>query len=277
MANTKTRFGKIPIFCINLERRQDRWREFIGQKGLLGLDIKRWQGVDGSLIDITNDPRVSMRVKRNIRKKLRRSWEDIYTPGAVGCYLSHMEIWKWLSTSDSTCCIVLEDDCVIPDNFAEKITTLWEESEIIQNERYDCCILHRRCGKVETNSADANDDKVEAIEWFFNTTGYIITRNCAKKLMENALPIQVHVDKYIGLYKLIYNLKIYRVRENWLNITSSQSISDIDSKDCDLCRIPSNFTETHRAVEIYDFYLGRISQVVIIVMLGVWSIRGIMG
>ena len=146
MTETGTRLGKIPILCINLERRQDRWREFMAQKGIQGLSIKRWQGVDGALIDIKNDSRISMRVKRNIEKKLRRSWEDIYTPGAVGCYLSHIEIWKWLSTSDYTCCIVLEDDCVVPDDFAEKMGKLWEENEAIQNGRYDCCILHRGCG-----------------------------------------------------------------------------------------------------------------------------------
>lgn len=276
MTETGTRLGKIPILCINLERRQDRWREFLAQKGIQGLSIKRWQGVDGALIDIKNDRRISMRVKRNIEKKLRRSWEDIYTPGAIGCYLSHIEIWKWLSTSDYTCCIVLEDDCIVPDDFAEKMGKLWEENEAIQNGRYDCCILHRRCGEVDRDAggaeagagAGASDEKIEEMKWFFNTTGYIITRSCAKKLLEQALPIQVHIDKYIGLYKHVYNLKIYRIKESWLNITSSGSTSDIDSKDCDICKIPSDFTKTHRAIGLYDFYVGRASQIIMLGFLG---------
>lgn len=271
MTESGTSVGKIPIICINLLRREDRWVDFIKQEGLHGLDIKRWNAVDGATIDYINDPRVSMRVKRNIIKKLRRSWDDIYTPGALGCYLSHLEIWRWLAKSDSIACVVLEDDCVVPSDFSDKLRHLWEESAIIRDGRFDCCILHRKCGEVAQGNMEG-DKMIEPMEIFFNTTGYIITRSCALKLVENALPIQVHVDKYIGLYKKIYNLKIYRVQENWLSITSSGSVSDIDSKNCEFCNIPSDFTNTHRSLGLYDFYLGRASQGMALVMIGWWGL-----
>lgn len=271
---TGTARGKIPIFCINLARRTDRWRDFQTQKGIQGLQIQRWDAIDGETLSIKDDARISMRVKRNISKQMRRSWQDIYTNGAVGCYLTHYQIWKWLSSSSEEICIILEDDCVVPDDFNIKIRHLWEESEIIRMNRFDICILHKGCGEIHKNNEVnmlPSDDKVEPLKWFFNTTGYIITRSCAKRLLEYALPIQIHVDKYIGLYAEIYNLKIYRIRDSWMSIVSSLSKSDIDDKNCDFCKIPSDFNKTHRAIGLYDFYIGRMCQVFLMGWLG-WNL-----
>lgn len=283
MADTKTSAGKVPIFCINLGRRQDRWNEFMSQEGIrnLGKDaVKRWEAVDGATLDINADNRISVRVKRNIGKKLRRAWEDINSPGAVGCYLSHVGLWQWLVQSGTDLCIIMEDDCVVPADFGGKIRQLWEESAVINNKRYDLCILHRRCGVVSGlggdgdgdggdggNGGDGGDEKIERLDTFHNTTAYIITRDCAKRLLDEIFPIQVHIDRMMAMYKILYGLRMYRVKENWLNITSSGSKSDINIEVCHFCEIPSDFNRTLQSMSKVDFTIGRISQILAVVIL----------
>ena len=287
--DTKTSVGIVPIFCINLARRSDRWENFGAQRGIQGLGpdvVKRWDAVDGAALDYMNDARVGFRTRRNILKKLRRAWEDIYTPGALGCYLSHVGIWEWLAQSDSQACVVLEDDCKVPDDFAAKLRGLWEESAVIQNGRYDICVLHRRAGKVAAAASVAagaaggtgslgGDERIEPMESFYNTTGYIITRNCARRLLAHAFPIQVHVDRYIGLYKNIHGLQVFRVREGWLNITSSGSLSDIDRDYCYFCDIPSDFNQKYKAMGMTDFIVGRLAQITGVILLASWVMGGV--
>ena len=44
---------QLPMFCINLDRRPDRWQSFQSHPGVrrLGSQIKRWSAVDGKNID----------------------------------------------------------------------------------------------------------------------------------------------------------------------------------------------------------------------------------
>ena len=85
------------VYCINLKERPDRWDRFIQQPGVLRLkqmyDFERFEGINGKLLDIKNDSRVSLRTKRNILYQKRRDHEDLDTPGGVGCYLSHYSCW----------------------------------------------------------------------------------------------------------------------------------------------------------------------------------------
>jgi hypothetical protein len=56
----------------------------------MGLDVKRFIGVDGKTLDIKNDDRVTTLTKRNIAIKKRRSHEELDTIGGVGCAHYHI-------------------------------------------------------------------------------------------------------------------------------------------------------------------------------------------
>ena len=79
----------IQIYCINLKERSDRWERFMSQTGVKRLaamyPFERFEGVNGKMLDIKNDDRVSLRTKRNILYQKRRDHEDLDTPGGVGC------------------------------------------------------------------------------------------------------------------------------------------------------------------------------------------------
>ena len=111
----------IPSYCITLERRPDRWRRFQDQSGINGLDLKKFNGVDGKTLDIKNDERVSIYTKRNILSKSRRSHEELDSAGGVGCALSHIAIWQWMVDNNQEVCLIFEDDAIIPPDFTNKV------------------------------------------------------------------------------------------------------------------------------------------------------------
>ena len=58
---------KIPAFCVNLERRPDRWQQFVTQPGIQALpNVKQFMAVDGSTLDYMNDDRIPLYTKKNI-------------------------------------------------------------------------------------------------------------------------------------------------------------------------------------------------------------------
>ena len=136
---------KIPAFCINLERRPDRWAEFRAQTGVQQLpNVKRFLAVDGSTIDYMNDPRIPMYTKKNIKNTTRRAHEEISTVGAIGCALSHIAIWEWIVENQAAVTMVLEDDAKIPPNFVPYMNQLIEESPTLKDtQSWELCILSK--------------------------------------------------------------------------------------------------------------------------------------
>jgi hypothetical protein len=122
-----------------------------------------------------------------------------------------------------------------------------------------------------SDGGSGRDEKIELLDTFHNTTAYIITRDCAKRLLDEVFPIQVHIDRMMAMYKVLYGLRIYRVKEDWLNITSSGSKSDINIEICHFCEIPSDFNRTLKTMSKVDFTIGRIAQVLAVVALVSWA------
>lgn len=109
------------IFIINLDRRPDRFQrvsDTIASSDLSTVPIKRVSAVDYKQIDI--DAHTSARAKQDLQslKILKvRSFHSQLTPGAVGCYLSHVNVWKTIAESnlpDDTLFLILEDDATVP-------------------------------------------------------------------------------------------------------------------------------------------------------------------
>ena len=68
--------GGIHVYCINLKNRADRWKRFSEQPEVESImknhSFERFEGINGSALDIKNDARISLRTKRNIREHKRR-------------------------------------------------------------------------------------------------------------------------------------------------------------------------------------------------------------
>ncbi len=235
------------IYCINLKERPDRWERFIQQPGVQRLiqvyPFERFEGINGKLIDIKNDNRVSLRTKRNILYQKRRDHEDLDTPGGVGCYLSHYSCWKKFLDTDKEKLFILEDDAIIPDDFLEQLQAAMEDLNQEDIKRPDIWMLAKPFGPTLTKALELGSptySKNWSYEFMAPLTGYIITREGAKTLCENAFPIDGHVDHFMrrcsqmGMIVLAShkNIQLKQLR-------MSKSDSDIQQKSsCEVCNLP---------------------------------------
>lgn len=235
------------VFCINLKERPDRWERFAKQPGVDRIaqryPFQRFEGINGKLLDIKNDDRVSLRTKRNILYQKRRDHEDLDTPGGVGCYLSHYSVWKRFLDSDKEKVLILEDDAEIPINFVEILETATEDLNQEDIKRPDIWLLAKPFGPTLTRALELGTPTYSK-NWSYDVvaplTGYILTREGAKTLCDNAFPIDGHVDHFMRRCAQMGMLVIAAHKDVQLKqVRMHKGDSDIQQKpSCEVCNLP---------------------------------------
>ena len=246
---------KIPAFCINLERRIDRWQEFSAQPGVQQLqNVKRFIAVDGSKLDIMSDTRIPINTKKNIMTKSRRAHEEISTIGAIGCALSHISIWEWIVQNQAPITLVLEDDAKVPANFVPYMNQAIENSPTLKDtSQWELLSLTNHRSPVQPIPGDP---LVQTMDAFMGTQCYFITLECAKRFLKDAYLLHLHIDLWTGVYKQVYGLKIictanFAVRQR----SNNTDIQDING--CKICDLSSNYYKTHDIIRKEEIWLMR--------------------
>jgi glycosyltransferase involved in cell wall biosynthesis len=90
------------VYCLNLNRRIDRWESMQEKLKSLGIKAKRFEAIDGDEID------AEILSKYSINKY------------AVGCIFSHYEIIKDAKLKKYKNILIIEDDVLFSDNFLEE-------------------------------------------------------------------------------------------------------------------------------------------------------------
>ena len=258
----------IPAFCITLERRKDRWKRFQDQPGIEGLDLKRFLGVDGKTLDFKNDGRVSVLTKRNILSNQRRSHEELDTIGGVGCALSHIALWQWIADNEHDKVLVFEDDAVVPPDFIEKTNTYIQNSPVLKNpKQWDMWLLG---GIWEDFVPIPGDEEIERISAFALSHAYIMTKKCAKKMLEEAFPIHCHIDMWMSIFAFINDLKL--VCSPKFKLAQAGSKTDIQKDQaCHICNVPTSFNKTHKVISKTDLTIARTAEVLCVVLIGYFA------
>jgi GR25 family glycosyltransferase involved in LPS biosynthesis len=250
--------GQIQVYCINLESRKDRWTRFNSQIEINTLKqiypFERFSAILGSDIDILNDERISMRSKRNIIEGIRRDHEELDTPGGVGCYLSHTTLWKKLVDSDKEYAMIFEDDAVIPLNFVHQFQSAIKDIELLPK-KPDVWYFsgptkwyYESKGKALPHTENRNQNGPWVTSYCSTFTGYLISKNGAKLLLERAFPIDMHVDLYsclvqdLGTIFSVYHKSI-KISQDLFAMTDIQS-----SSSCKICDIPTKGLSTSTIV-----------------------------
>ncbi|WP_152097269.1 glycosyltransferase family 25 protein [Lacipirellula parvula] len=115
-ANSSLRETFDRVVCINLDRRPDRWKEFIDQLSAIEwpfADVQRFRAIDG---DRVGSP----------------DWVQCGN-GAWGCFMSHLRILEEALLDGVTSLLILEDDlCFAPDfrqramEFLGRVPSNWD-------------------------------------------------------------------------------------------------------------------------------------------------------
>jgi len=245
--------SKIKFYCINLKHRTDRWNTFSNQKAIKEIkekhNFERFEAVAGSTVDVQNDSRISMRTKRNIKESLRRDHEDLNTTGGIGCYLSHTDLWRKIADGSEPFAIIFEDDTKLPDNFLEIFERCFNDKNLLPEMPDVWTFSHGWDFYYKNQDKLLPHERMENHRgpWIFNTcpgglNGYFITKDGAKKLLESAFPIDMHVDLYICLCTEIKNITCVAHKDLILSLLTEGKKSDIQLPGvCAMCDIPNNF------------------------------------
>lgn len=169
--------GIPPIYYINLDRSEDRKKYMEDQFKFWEIeDYTRISGYDGTVDDLSDI--------------LKGKYPDQMNSKDVGCCTSHLKAIKyWYENSDTSCALIMEDDCDLdtvkywPFTWKDFYSKVPFDYDIVQ-----LAVINPGKMYLQLHKRFAND---------FSTACYLITRHHAKKLID----LCCRDDKYKLDYK----------------------------------------------------------------------------
>lgn len=162
--------NNISFFCINLDRRQDRWNSMQQEFDKYKLDIKRWPAIDAKKIDIS--------------------------PKVLAASISHISLLEFAYAKNYEYLMVFEDDIILAKNFKTKL--IQYVSEIPKD--WEVFSLH--CYKSKTKNISHHACKLESM--MFGAHGILVKGNAIPKILNNT---KIRIDCPEEIY--FKNINIY--------------------------------------------------------------------
>jgi len=165
----------MPCYVINLARERQRWLEMRERCERVGVAATRFEATAG---DSSGAAGLAGAYDRALNAA---QFHRPLTAGEIGCYLSHRRVWRALLASRARCCVVLEDDMELADDFAALLGQLaaldgdWDMIKLIGRDRESPC-SRRRLGAGERELV-----RYRRVPSF--TGAYAISRAGAEKLL----------------------------------------------------------------------------------------------
>lgn len=219
------------IWVINLDSNTDRLENIKNNFKLLDIKFKRFSAIYGKTL-----PKDTLEKKTN---KICRNF--LCTYGLVGCALSHKYLWEQLSNDDTTDkYLILEDDVILTKKSIQIIKKIEEKID-----QYNIDYLNLYCANIgcQQTKVEFEIDEYKFGKPYFplTTSGYIITKKCAKKLLEYMEKITYHIDFEIAINMLKSNVNIYSSCPTIINTTNNDTTIGMGNKSLTLCLLNNNY------------------------------------
>jgi GR25 family glycosyltransferase involved in LPS biosynthesis len=218
-----TNINKYKQYLINLDHRSDRFNVTNNLLSIFNFKhVIRYPAINGKnmlyneLVNIV-DPDAMTSILNNFRKEHHE-----LSYGAVGCYLSHVNIWDELSKLYDTNEIIIFEDDTYPAFSLDKINIILQKH--VPSD-WDIVLF----GGIYNETKLINDN-VSKIYKFYQMHAYIINKNGANKLLKKAYPIKKQIDSWLSDLASDNYINIYGVNNNkWvqnseINNTDIQTI-----------------------------------------------------
>jgi GR25 family glycosyltransferase involved in LPS biosynthesis len=196
------------IIVINMEKRPDRLSRLLGQisqSDLSTLPVYRLIAHDGSKLDYRQPGLLTPQAVKemdmlNITKV--RDFHAQLSIGAIGCYLSHVDAWKYISDLEKdvptgTPFLVLEDDATVSPVMKARIIDAWNIAKA-SGEKPFILLVHVIC----LSGCAASSTGLQHPERFWSTQAYCIDGKSAGAMLRAGMfPIDVQIDSQIQYFR----------------------------------------------------------------------------
>lgn len=179
----------LPVWLINLERSHGRREKMLAQLQKIDLPFKLFSGVDGNAC---KDSLLASVDEEAFQRNMGRT----ILIGGIGCYHSHLEVWREFLATSAPVALVLEDDVVFHDDFIPALRLALNASA-----HWDILKLNCIRAKLPISQGLIGSYQLNAYIGPQTGTGaYLITRETAAKLLPAMLPITRATDHEINRF-----------------------------------------------------------------------------
>ena len=207
--------AKILSYVINLTKNTDRMDHF--RKNYASTDLaaqfpyQRFEAINGREIDVSKyvTPSVMQGIQF-IESTGRRTSLNQLTKGMVGCYLSHLAVYRDALENGADYALIFEDDALIaPDVYGAAISKLvGATKDPLVPKQWDIMLLGYICLDCHEINADYN-----IVADFYGLHGYLISRSGMEKL-KGLLPINNQIDLEMSRLAQAGKLNIYSLTKH---------------------------------------------------------------
>jgi GR25 family glycosyltransferase involved in LPS biosynthesis len=147
--------------------------------------INGWELTDSQIAAFTEKPTAAIDHPPKSHLTLTRP--------AIGCFLSHLAVWRWLIDAGLPRALVLEDDAnpaahFDPTRFRSAVTSMPAAAELVFVG-----------GLIMGGLADRPQGSLLARLYYFNGTfAYLITPSACRRLITRLIPLEAHIDHQIS-------------------------------------------------------------------------------
>jgi GR25 family glycosyltransferase involved in LPS biosynthesis len=190
--------NNIKSYLINLDKYQEKYNESLNRLKKLNIVPDRFSAI---YVDNPNDEYIKKITYPSIQYTIqhgRYSHNNIGSKGAIGCYLSHVTLWKMLLESKEDMFLIFEDDVDTQFDDVKEINTFINSI----NDNFDWDFIY-----LGYNNKYHTGNKINKI--IYGTHSYIINRKGAEKLLNNAFPIVDQIDSFISFMGINRDVNIY--------------------------------------------------------------------
>jgi glycosyl transferase family 25 len=179
----------IGTWLINLPRATERRARMEAQLSAMGLDYVLFDGVDGRAREAELLRTVDVRAfERNMGRRI--------LIGGIGCYNSHLGVWRAFLASGKPVALVLEDDVVFHDDFLDAVDIALRAAA-----HWDFLKLNRIRAKLPIPQGRIGPYTLNAYLGPATGTGaYLINRRTAERLLPRMLPVTRAIDHEINRF-----------------------------------------------------------------------------
>lgn len=184
--------AQLPVVVINLAHRRDRWEAVSERAAAAGLTkLIQAPAVDGRRLP---DATISALVgESSDRIKASPEGHLSLTPPAIGCFLSHLGIWRWIIEQDLPRVLVLEDDARPAGNFT--LAGFREHYRQLSDREG---LVFAGCMIMDGLAEEPQGAHIARLYYFNGTFAYLITPAMCRVLLRQLLPLRTHIDHQVS-------------------------------------------------------------------------------